>query len=147
MKGKQHLLASSLFFLGLYWAIEAITLSMIFAPIVLTLYPDIDQHLGSHRNWFFHSILLWVILFWFNPEMLYLLFIVAVGFHCLCDITPFPSKWTGYYCVKWWKHGLFPAGKKGGMSTGWYLGNFILAGAMLYCYLFCNAYNLLTKIK
>ena len=130
MRAKHHLLATSIFFLLLYFAFDAVRLSAIFAPIFITLFPDVDLHLGSHRNWFFHSVFLWVAILLFNFDIYHALFVVSVGFHLLCDITLFPSKWVGYYCVKWWKRGMFPRGRQGVMSTMWYVFNFVCALAI-----------------
>ena len=130
MKGKHHLLATSLLFAGLYLAFDAVRLSMIFAPIVITLAPDIDLNFKSHRNFFSHSIFLWVFILGVNFDVYHAMFVLSVGFHLLCDITLFPSKWVGYYCVKWWKGGIFPAGRQGVMSTMWYLFNFVGAVAI-----------------
>jgi len=129
MKGKHHLLMASIFFIALYFLVERVTLSMLPAPIIITLYPDLDHHFETHRNFFFHSIFLWVIIFFFNQDIYHLLFILSVGVHLLCDITPRPSKWTGFYVLKWRKGGVFKKGplKQGVMSTFWYFGNFSAA--------------------
>ena len=134
MKAKHHLIASSLLFLLLYFAFDAVRLSAIFAPIFITLFPDVDLHLGSHRNWFFHSIFLWVAILLFNFDIYHALFVLSVGFHLLCDITPQPSKWVGYYCVKWRKRGMFPRGRQGAMSTMWYGLNFAVSVWILFLF-------------
>ena len=133
MNGRNHLLVAFFVFVGLYLKFESITLSMIPAPIVVTLYPDIDLKLGSHRNWFFHSIILWVIVAACDPGIRSMLFVVSTGIHLVCDITPRPSKWSGYYCLKWWKRGIFRhmSIRQGVMSTAWYFFNFVFAFGLL----------------
>ena len=129
MRGKHHLIVATIFFLALSILVDKVTYSMILAPIVVTLYPDLDHHFETHRNFLFHSIIVWVPIFMLNYNIYHLLFILSVGIHLLCDITPYPSKWTGYYVLKWRKGGVFKKGplKQGVMSTLWYFFNFVAA--------------------
>ena len=127
MKSKHHFLSTTIAFIFLFLVIDEIRISMLLAPIAIAGFPDYDIVFRSHRNWFFHSIIPWTFILLFNYNIYHALFVVSIGFHCLCDITFRPSRWTGYYCIKLWKRGLFPKGKNGIMSTVWYGSNFVIS--------------------
>ncbi|MBD3196564.1 MAG: hypothetical protein GF317_16025 [Candidatus Lokiarchaeota archaeon] len=108
MRGKYHLILTTLFFLSL-WGVfniwlgkEYISITQILTAIPLSYFPDIDTNFKflGHRNWFTHSIILWVGIYYFNPHSIFLLIVLAVGFHCLCDCRVKRSKQRGYYTIK-----------------------------------------------
>ena len=120
MKGNWHYLIGLSVFVVLWLTIEEITFSLILAPIALSAFPDVDLRTKNHRWFLTHSIILWGIVAWFNPGLWSILIVLSIGIHLLCDITLFPSRWTGTYCLKvWGKTSFFWFVKKGyGMVIG-----------------------------
>ncbi len=119
-----HFIAGIIFFLILWGLFELITFSLILIPIAMVLFPDVDAGSKYHRNFLTHSIIVWSIVWYLNPEyrILTALVCVAIGFHCLCDINGLnPKKWRGSYTIKFTNHGL-----NGKLSTVWLFWNFIL---------------------
>ena len=133
MKGSYHLLFGTLFFLVLWGCLEAITITMIAVGIAFTVFPDSDWSINSHRNWIFHGIIPWIIVWYFNPSLITVMICVGVGIHLLCDITPYKAGWKGGYLIKWYHHGFFwwSKGNQGKYTTAWLLGNFILSIVIL----------------
>lgn len=139
MRGKGHLIWTTVFFVvlwvifNLWFGKDYFTITQVIAAIPLSFFPDIDKNFGflGHRSWFTHSIILWEIVYIFNPHFIFLIIILAIGFHCLCDIRIKRRKRTGFYTIKWfgilrpnghWKY----KGMGGRNSTIWLMCNFIL---------------------
>ena len=157
MNKKSHIIYSSIVLIGL-WIIcrfifnkEYFTITLVIAAIPICLYNDIDTSINAlgHRNLFFHSIILWVIIFLFNPTFLFILFIFASGLHCLLDVRYNSSKRTGFYTIKIWmrlslsllnmeKQWKTLWGMSGAWSTVWLILQFLISiifmGWFLYVY-------------
>ena len=141
MKKYWHLILTIIFmtviglFLAYYHIVEyRLIFVFVYIAIPFGVISDFDLALVKawHRHWLFHSIIfvvgLWF-LSWGYPELQLLssMIILAVGFHCLCDVS-FTTK-GGTYCVK-----LFYVPLKGNirglnyfMSTVWYVVNFLVS--------------------
>jgi len=128
MKGKWHFVFTTTFLI-LLWVIFGVvlqkpyfTITQIIAAVPISFFPDVDQNFSflGHRNWFTHSIILWVIIYIFNPHFIFLTLQLGIGFHCLCDIRLRPEKQVGYYTIKWFKG----KGLNGLQSTAWLNLNF-----------------------
>lgn len=158
MKGKYHLVFTTIFFLALWGFFnvflqkEYLNITQVLAAIPLSYFPDIDTNFKAlgHRNVFTHSIILWCIIYIFNPHIIYLLITLSVGFHCLCDCHLLKKdKRRGFYTIK-----LIPIvklftthyalhiipilkcgkveykGLNGKWSTVWLLMNFVVGGGL-----------------
>lgn len=112
MKKKWHLVLTILFLtlIGLiltYYHSLPYRLIIVFVYIAVPfgVISDFDMVFMKawHRHWLFHSII-WLVGVWFlcwgYPELMILVsfIILAVGFHCLCDVS-FTTK-GGTYCIK-----------------------------------------------
>ncbi|KKN34035.1 hypothetical protein LCGC14_0797960 [marine sediment metagenome] len=139
MRGKWHFVLTTGFFITL-WLIfniwlkkEYFTITQIIAAIPISFFPDVDHNFKvmGHRNWFSHSIILFEIVYLFNHDSIFLILILGIGFHCLCDIRLQPKKQVGYYTIKWF--GIKKNGKykypnlNGKYSTVWLNLNFWIA--------------------
>ena len=102
MKGRWHLLVGLAVFIPLWVLIPKIQLTEIIFPIVLSTFPDLDLGFKSlgHRSALTHSLLLPLIVYLFNPYMDYLLIILTVGIHLMCDTRFAKGKRKGFYCIK-----------------------------------------------
>lgn len=134
MNRSWHLVIGILTLLVLWGQLEPIELTMIFIPMAFTIFSDVDVGTPYHRNFLTHSIMIWFVVWWYNPMIITALVCLAVGLHCLLDITLWPSSWTGFYLIRFGKHGLFwfKKGKQGLLSTLWLIGNFVLSVIILY---------------
>lgn len=105
MKGRWHLLVGLAVFIPLWLLIPKIQLTEIIFPIVLSTFPDLDLGFKSlgHRSALTHSLLLPLIVYFFNPYMDYLLIILTVGIHLMCDTRFAKKKQKGFYCIKIWR--------------------------------------------
>jgi hypothetical protein len=107
---KCHVIYSTIILVGLwlifrfYFGKEYFTITLVIAAIPMCLYSDIDCSIPpfGHRNWLFHSIIVWVVIFIFNPMFVFVLFIFAIGIHCLLDIRFCARKRVGFYTIKIW---------------------------------------------
>ena len=134
MRGSYHFLSGIIVFVVLWLTIEEITFTMIFIPIALSLFPDVDIKLNSHRNFFLHSTLIWIIVFLYNPSMIMALGCLSIGIHLLLDITITPSKLRGTYTLKFVKSRpffWFLKKKRGLATTLWLFINFLLSVILL----------------
>lgn len=135
MNGKWHFITTTIIFIALwiifrfYFDKEYFTISQLIAAIPLTFFPDVDTNFKKtlgHRNWFMHSIILWVIIYILNPYFVFLAIVLAVGLHCLCDLRFCRQQQVGFYCIKvigdWDLNGRW--------STLWLVVNFIVAFAI-----------------
>ena len=127
MKFRWHFVFALCLFTILWIAIESISLSMIFIPILMAPLPDVDLKFKSHRNAVFHSILIPVIVFIFNPSELTALVCLSFGLHCLLDGISFKKK-IGYYRIKWYHNHEMLNGKA---SMIWLWANFIASVIIL----------------
>jgi hypothetical protein len=127
MKGIWHIISSSVVLLTLWILLDEITITLILIALPFTIFPDVDLKFDSHRNFLFHSIIIWVIVWWFNPSLLTALIVFGTGLHLLGDITLFPSTWKGYYTLKFIRHSFFwfSKDKRGVYTTIWLLLNFL----------------------
>jgi len=131
MRGKYHLIVTMIFFLVIYLIFGVIlekhyiTITVILTGVIFSFFPDIDQNFPiiGHRNIITHSIIFTLITYLLHPHFIFLLFNLAVGFHCLCDCRVRRSKMRGYYTIKLMKG----RGLDGKWSTIWLLGNFIVS--------------------
>ena len=130
MKGSWHYIIGIVVFTILWLVIDEIKLTMIFIPIALSLFPDADLKLNSHRNFLFHSVILWLVVFIFNPSLMMALVCLSIGIHCISDITLIPSAWKGFYTLKLVGNRpffMFIKGCRGLLTTLWLLVNFIIS--------------------
>ena len=130
MNGNWHYLIGIVVFVALWLLVKEITFSLILAPIALSAFPDVDLKLKNHRWILTHSIILWVIVAWFNVGLWSVLICLSIGIHLLSDITLSPSKWMGTYCLKLWgkkSFFWFVDSGRGALTTLWLLLNFILS--------------------
>ena len=130
MKGSYHYLIGTVVFTVLWLLIDEIKFTMIFIPIALSLFPDTDLKLNSHRNFLFHSIILWVVVLMYNPSLIMALICLSVGIHLLFDITLNPSAWKGFYTLKLVGNKpffIFSRNGRGLWTTLWLLINFIIS--------------------
>lgn len=139
MKGKWHFIFTTIFLIGL-WVIFGLylnkpyfTITQIIAAVPISFFPDVDQNFKmlGHRNWFTHSIMLWMIIYLFNLHFIFLIFMLGIGFHCLCDMRLRPSKQVGYYTIKWFGYrkpvNYVYKGLNGTESTIWLFMNFLIS--------------------
>lgn len=133
MRGKWHFITTTLFFILLWLIIPEVQITEIIFPSVLATFSDIDlqfKFLG-HRSFLTHSIIIPFIIYLFNPYIDYLLIMLSIGLHCLCDIRISKKKQVGYYTIKWF--GLKKKGRysyknlDGAWSTAWLSLNFWVA--------------------
>jgi len=84
-----------------------VTITLTLAAIPISFFPDVDQNFKKtlgHRNWFTHSIILWLIIYIFNiGDIMILTMMLGVGIHCLSDCRFRSEKQKGYYTIKWFK--------------------------------------------
>ena len=161
MNGKSHLITTSLVLIGL-WIVfglvlnkDYFTISLVIVAIPITFFPDIDLKFNAlgHRNFFTHSIILWCILFYFNPSFLFILFIFVNGLHCFADCRWNSRKRIGYYTVKIFMYMAFNIhhkdadnitvwrtvwGMNGACSTLYLILNFIISIIILGVFLYIN---------
>ena len=115
MKSRYHLISSIIFFLCLYFIFwTKIRITEIIWPIVVCTYPDVDKAFGVHRSILTHSLLIPGIVYFFNQYLVFILFLVSISLHLLCDIHINKKKMRGYYTIKL---GLFKIGLNGIHST------------------------------
>jgi len=134
MKSKGHYFYNAIIFVMLWLAVDEITISMILLPITISAFPDVDLHFNSHRNFLFHSVLIWLILCFYNFTIISVLSMFSIGLHCLFDVRLKRKKWRGFYSLKIWANKpfwFFLKKKRGTMSTIWYLMNFVISGLVL----------------
>jgi hypothetical protein len=129
MKRSYHLLLGLILFSVLAFVVDAITVSMIILPILMSVAPDTDMLISPklHRNWIFHSIFFPMVVIFFNYNIYHLLFLLSWGVHLLTDISITPSKWIGTYQVKWYHACIWQWEGKGVFSTMWLIINGIAA--------------------
>jgi hypothetical protein len=151
MNGKNHIFIISIVLIGLWILFGLIlnkdyfTITIILPSIILTLFPDIDQNFSmiGHRSIFTHNVILWIIIFYFNPTFLFILFILSTGIHCLLDCRWQSEKRRGFYTIKILQYPAFAfrhkesptdiiiwrtkLGLNGSWSTVWLVINFIIA--------------------
>lgn len=110
MNKKSHIITTSIVLIA-FWLIfrfifkkEYFTFTLVIASIPICLYNDIDTSIPAfgHRNFAFHSIIIWVIIFYFNQSFMFILFIFTAGLHDLCDIRFCSRKRVGFYTIKVW---------------------------------------------
>lgn len=124
-------------FITLWLLFQEITFSDILLPIFLASAPDVDLklkfNLESHRNMFFHSLMIPLIIFIFHRDVLLILCILSFGLHCICDIRF--KKVGGYYTLK-----LYGNVSVGGYwaATIWYIFNFLNSLGLLTVWLIFN---------
>jgi len=118
-----HLATGFVFFLILWLLIPEVKITMIFIPIAMVLFPDTDLKFNTHRNFLFHSVIIWVIVWIYNPSLINALVVLSIGLHCLCDIRLSPKYWKGFYNIKLYRRSLL----KGLTSTLWLAINFIIS--------------------
>ncbi len=136
MKKILHLVLGIVLFVALSYAIEEIRITMIFYPILLNIAPDIDISFGSHRNFLTHSIAIPIVILAFNWDVFNILCVLAFAFHCLCDVSLRPSKWKGYYTIKFYHHTIFFGAEDkaaGAMTSLWLVVQGIL-GILLFIF-------------
>lgn len=126
MNTKSHLVITIPIFVGLWIVFNVLlgnkefTMTQSLAAIAISLYPNIDENIKSigHRSWVTHGILIWVIIWLFNMDFIFIQMILAIGIHCLLDLRYamtdpersffFPITLIGYKTLKegkWeWKH-------------------------------------------
>lgn len=116
--------------------IEPLTITIIAMPIFWgAMFSDFDHQINSHRNMFFHSIALNILVWYFNPSLLTALMTLGVGIHLICD-----CKWWTYsnkkyiikggtYCIDMFKIKRLSAR----WSTIWMILNFA-ASVVLFIY-------------
>jgi len=121
MNLKGHIFWSCLIMIILWILIPDITITSILVSIPFTIFPDIDHNFGSHRHFLPHSIILWIIVFIFNPSIITVMIVFGTGLHCLEDIKP--RKMKGFALITYWKYKKLFKFKYS--STLWLLINFI----------------------
>jgi len=139
MKKEYHMFGTLFFLISLAFIFEKITVTMIIASFIYCLVPDLDQlpelkKVIGHRNFLLHSIILWFIVYIFNPYPIFILIMSVVGLHCLQDVHFSKKKMRGYYTIKITKDfGNF----KGIRSTIWLLSNFTISFIilMIWCFM------------
>lgn len=143
MNGKSHYRIVFITFLAL-WVIFRIVFNKPYFSIIDVLIaticgiaPDVDQFFKKlgHRNWFLHSIIPFLVGYYFNQHFIYLMFILATGIHCICDIRFVKDVQRGFYCIKIIN---LPKRKyditlNGRWSTVWLVSQFIIA-VILFSY-------------
>ena len=125
MEREFHVGFGLIFLIILTIIFEEITITILIASVIYCVAPDLDliwKRIG-HRNWLFHSIIPYMIVFMFNPTTMVLMFSATVGFHLLLDCRWVRKKQTGWYTIKIGKR----KGLNGIWSTIWLLSNFILS--------------------
>ena len=144
MNRNWHLYIGMVILLIMWYFIEVIQLWMVLISIPFLIIPDWDLLLNekSHRNFLFHSILIWVGIYLYvkitvNIPIISLLTIIitfAVSIHLLLDITLVPSNWKGFYSLKsigarpfFW----FLKNKRGLATTIWLFVNFLASLILL----------------
>ncbi len=140
LRGKHHFLWTTIFFIGLwllfgiYLKKDYFTITQVIAAIPISFFPDVDKNflVMGHRNWFSHSILLWIIIYIYNPYFIFLILMLGIGFHCLLDINFEKERQKGYYTIKWFGYSLKTSkwhykGLNGKNSTIWLFLNFFIA--------------------
>ena len=111
MKGKWHFILTTILFVTIWIVfklvlnVEWLQLPYLIAAIPWCWFPDVDSNFNSlgHRNFWSHNIIVPFFMYLFVPHPIVLASVVAVGFHCLCDIRLNREKWKGKYCVKFLK--------------------------------------------
>ena len=139
MRGKYHLIFTFFFFIdlwlvfGIYIQKHYFTITLTLTGVIFSFFPDIDTNFKrlGHRNIFTHSVLFPEIVYLFSQNFLSLLFVLAVGFHCLCDMRIRKTKMRGYYTIKFIGvirlTRLHYKGMNGTKSTVWLFLNFLIA--------------------
>ena len=129
MKGTWHFIIGMITFILSWMFIKEIHITMIFIPIALSLFPDADFKIRSHRNFLFHSIIPWSLVWLYNPTIITALSCLSIGIHLFLDITYTPKKWKWGYLLKFYKKGFFwfAKGKQGALTTIWLFVNFSLS--------------------
>ena len=107
-----------------------ITISSIIVPLLWSTIPDRDRRdSDSHRNLWWHSIIIPMFIFYFNPSIIWILTSLSAGLHCGLDVRF--KKVGGYYTIKWYKmkslDGYWTA-------TIWFISNFVLSIIILIMY-------------
>lgn len=118
-------------FIGIIWISAKITVTSVIIPILCNMIPDTDLKFESHRNILFHSIILPLIVFIYNPTTLAVLIIFSFGLHCLCDIRF--KKVGGYYTIKWYKNKSISGYW---YATFWFTINFMASLSLLIWWLY-----------
>jgi len=113
---------------------DALIFSIITIP--LTLFPDSDKNFVPHRNWFTHSILMWVIFYVLTGHISLLLSSLCIGYNDFCDINVLKRKRKGFYTISFYPFKLFIKSKwksrlTGKLSTVWLGGNFFVSVLLL----------------
>lgn len=109
------------------------TITQVISAIPISFFPDVDQNFKflGHRNWFTHSIIIWEFVYIFNLHFIFLILILAIGLHCLCDVRFRSKKQVGFYTIK--LLGIKSFGRyryknlNGKWSTVWLIINFCVA--------------------
>ena len=102
MKFEYHLISGFVIFILLWILIPTITITAIIVGLVFVVLPDTDLKFKSHRNFIAHSIIIWVIVFVFNPSVITLAMIQGIAIHCAFDLKFKRSGMTGFYCISFW---------------------------------------------
>lgn len=134
MKSKGHYFYNAIVFVVLWLVVDKITLSSILLPIAISTFPDVDLHFDSHRNAWFHSIIIWLIICYFNFDLICVLSMFSIGLHLLLDIRLKRKKWRGFYTLKIWANKsffFFVKSKRGTLTTVWLVSNFMISGLIL----------------
>jgi len=134
MDKKYHLLMAGSVFVLLWLFIPIIQITDIIFPVFITIFPDVDQafrkRLG-HRSMWTHSVILPLLVFIFNPTTTYVLILLSIGIHLICDLRF--TKQMGFYNIIILKVYLsnkvhFPKYRLNGQqTTAWLIVNFLVA--------------------
>lgn len=130
MKGREHLVFTTVFFIIVYFIFPVITITNLLEAWIYGIIPDVDlkfkKELG-HRNIIFHSIIPWIFVFFFNPFTVNALILGAVGLHLLLDVRWHRKRQKGFYTIKITRK----KGLNGKKSTIWLIFNGII-GIILF---------------
>jgi len=131
MNRKWHFIISLFFFVTLMLLFKVVTVTLIVIPLAWgTLVPDADKSFESHRNIWFHSLVIPLIVMIFNLGILTILIVLSTGLHCLCDIGL--KKKGGFFTIKWVKmksiDGFW-------FAEVWLICNFIVAVVLFILYM------------
>lgn len=118
----------------LWLAFDEIQFSEILIPMAISTFPDVDLHFQSHRNIITHSVIIWLVVCFFNFTMITVLSLFSIGLHLLFDVRMDNKKWKGYYTLKLYRQKpAFPMKPKhrGLLTTIWFIVNFLISTMIL----------------